>query len=120
MCGQSWGGEPDEGLHSALRSKRNRLMRRTKGYTKSVEMLWCIPWRWSAAGRRQNPISADINNTTDCLETLPGIGSVRAESIVAHREQAGPFATAAGIVAVPGIGDGIYRRIANLITVTPR
>ena len=27
------------GLHSALRSKRNRPMRRTKGYTKSVEML---------------------------------------------------------------------------------
>lgn len=63
----------------------------------------------------------DINAATaDCLETLPGIGSVRAESIVAHREQAGPFATAAGIVAVPGIGDGIYRRIADLITVTPR
>ena len=62
----------------------------------------------------------DINAATaHCLETLPGIGRVRAEAIVAHREQAGPFATADGIVAVPGIGDGIYRRIANLITVTP-
>lgn len=29
----------NEGLHSKLRSKMNRLMRRTKGYTKSVEML---------------------------------------------------------------------------------
>ena len=29
----------NEGLHSALRSKLNRLARRTKGYTKSVEML---------------------------------------------------------------------------------
>ena len=29
----------NEGLHSVLRSKLNRLMRRTKGYTKSVEML---------------------------------------------------------------------------------
>ena len=29
----------NEGLHSALRSKLNRLMRRTKGYTKSIEML---------------------------------------------------------------------------------
>ncbi len=29
----------NEGLHSVWRSKLNRLMRRTKGYTKSVEML---------------------------------------------------------------------------------
>ncbi len=29
----------NEGLHSKLRSKLNRLARRTKGYTKSVEML---------------------------------------------------------------------------------
>ena len=28
-----------EGLHSVLRGKLNRLVRRTKGYTKSVEML---------------------------------------------------------------------------------
>ena len=28
-----------DGLHSKLRSKLNRLARRTKGYTKSVEML---------------------------------------------------------------------------------
>ncbi len=60
----------------------------------------------------------DINAASaECLETLPGIGSVRAESIVSHREQAGPFATADGITAVSGIGDGIYGRIAGLITV---
>ena len=29
----------NEGLHSKLRSKLNRLAMRTKGYTKSVEML---------------------------------------------------------------------------------
>ena len=29
----------NEGLHSVLRSKLNRLVRRTKGYSKSVEML---------------------------------------------------------------------------------
>ena len=29
----------NEGLHSVWRSKLNRLVRRTKGYTKSVEML---------------------------------------------------------------------------------
>jgi len=29
----------NEGLHSMLRSRLNRLMRKTKGYSKSVEML---------------------------------------------------------------------------------
>ncbi len=29
----------NEGLHSMLRGKLNRLVRRTKGYTKSVDML---------------------------------------------------------------------------------
>ena len=30
----------NEGLHSVLRGKLNRLVRRTKGYSKSVEMLF--------------------------------------------------------------------------------
>ena len=35
------GGEVNrnEGLHSVLRSKLNRLVRKTKGYSKSLEML---------------------------------------------------------------------------------
>jgi len=62
-------------------------------------------------------VPVNINTASaECLETLPGIGSVRAQSIVAHREQAGPFATPEGITAVSGIGDGIYGRIADLIT----
>ena len=61
----------------------------------------------------------NINTASaQCLEeTLPGIGSVRAESIVGHREQQGPFASAEAITEVSGIGDGIFRRIAELITV---
>ena len=57
-------------------------------------------------------------NTADaaCLETLPTIGSVRAAAIVTHRRDAGPFAAAADITAVSGIGAGTYQRIADLIT----
>ena len=66
-------------------------------------------------------VPVNINTaTTECLETLPGIGSVRAQSIVAHREQAGPFVTTDGITAVSGIGDGIYGRVADMITVNSR
>ncbi len=37
--GQGRGGELERGLHSVWRGRLNRLMRRTKGYTKSVAML---------------------------------------------------------------------------------
>ena len=64
-------------------------------------------------------VPVNINTATaECLDTLPGIGSVRAESIVRHREQAGPFVSADGITAVSGIGSGTYNRIADLITVS--
>lgn len=64
-------------------------------------------------------VPLDINTAdAECLETLPGIGSVRADSIVSHREQAGPFASPQAITEVSGIGDGIYKRIADLITVS--
>ena len=63
----------------------------------------------------------DINAATaDCLQTLPGIGRVRAESIVAHRQEAGPFAAIEGITEVSGIGSGIYGQIAKLITAGSR
>ena len=66
-------------------------------------------------------VPIDINvATTECLETLPGIGEVRAQAIVDHREQAGPFVTTDGITAVSGIGDGIYGRVADMITVNSR
>jgi competence protein ComEA len=67
----------------------------------------------------QVPLNINTANA-ECLETLPSIGSVRAESIVAHREQAGPFASPEAITDVSGIGDGIYQRIAEMITVATR
>lgn len=73
----------------------------------------------ASAGACVAPI--DINSATpDCLQTLPGIGRVRAETIVAHREEVGLFPSAQSITAVSGIGNGIYGRIAGLITARPR
>ena len=66
----------------------------------------------------QPPVNINTASA-QCLETLPGIGGVRAESIVAHREKEGPFASPEAITDVSGIGDGIYRRIADMITVDP-
>jgi competence protein ComEA len=51
------------------------------------------------------------------LETLPGIGPARAEAIITHREQQGPFATPGDLRAVSGIGEATFQRLAPLITV---
>ena len=70
----------------------------------------------ASASACQVPLNINVA-TAECLETLPGIGGVRAQSIVAHRDAAGPFVSPDSITAVSGIGDGIYGRIADMITV---
>ena len=58
----------------------------------------------------------DLNTATVSeLETLPGIGSVRAAAIVDHRTTHGPFQRVDDLVEVSGIGDGILGSIRHLI-----
>jgi len=58
-------------------------------------------------------------NTADAaeLETLPGIGPVLAQRIIDYRQSHGPFRKPEDIRKVSGIGDGIFKRIQDLITV---
>ncbi len=51
------------------------------------------------------------------LETLPGIGPVYAERIVADRTRNGPFASLSDLARVPGIGASVVERLAGLATV---
>jgi competence protein ComEA len=51
------------------------------------------------------------------LETLPGIGEVRAQAIIQYREQNGPFKRIEDLLAVPGIGPAILEGIRDLIEV---
>ncbi len=62
----------------------------------------------------------NINQATATeLEMLPGIGPTMAANIVAHREANGPFATIEAIMDVPGIGEGRFAEMKDLITVGP-
>lgn len=62
----------------------------------------------------------NINTATQTdLEMLPGIGPSTATNIIAHREANGPFATIEAIMDVPGIGEGKFEAIRELITVGP-
>lgn len=58
-------------------------------------------------------------NTADAttLETLPGIGPSKAATIIAYRQDNGPFATVEAIQNVSGIGPVTFANIRALITV---
>jgi competence protein ComEA len=61
----------------------------------------------------------DLNRATaDELETLPGIGPSKAEAIVRHREEHGPFREPGELRAVPGIGEKTFQRLAELVAVS--
>lgn len=52
------------------------------------------------------------------LAELPQIGPTRAAAIVDYRERNGFFLTTDEILNVYGIGDGIYEKIRDMITVS--
>ncbi len=63
---------------------------------------------------------AKINLNSASLEkliSLPGIGPVRAQAIVAYREANGPFVRVDQIMAVEGIGPATYEAVRDLVTV---
>ena len=70
----------------------------------------------SNAGRVDLPVGKVDINTADAelLETLPGIGETRAQAIIRHREEHGPFQRIDDIVAVPGIGAATMEGLRDL------
>ena len=58
----------------------------------------------------------DINRAmADELRELPGIGEAIAGRIVQHREEMGDFQSIEEIMAVRGIGEGLFSRIKDYI-----
>jgi competence protein ComEA len=61
----------------------------------------------------------DLNRASAAeLETLPGIGPAKAQAIIEHREEQGPFREPGDLRAVPGIGEKTFQRLADLVTVS--
>ncbi len=60
----------------------------------------------------------DVNRASAAeLVALPGVGPVTARRIVAFRQEQGRFARAEDLTKVPGIGPKTFARIAALVTV---
>lgn len=69
-------------------------------------------------GEEESPQLVNINRAEVwLLESLPGVGPVRAQAIVAYREQNGPFRSIYEIMEVEGFGEASFEQIKHLITV---
>lgn len=74
----------------------------------------------AVAGASTNENSLKINiNTADLksLDSLPGIGAVRAQQIIDYRNAHNGFKNIEEIKNVSGIGESIYSKLKNQITV---
>lgn len=69
------------------------------------------------AGAEDN-VKISINTATiEELTSLQGIGEKKAKSIVEHREKAGSFAAIEDLKDVKGVGDKIFNKIKDQITI---
>ena len=63
------------------------------------------------------PAIVNINTAdSDQLRTLPGIGSVLADRIIAYRRENGNFSSIGELLLVPGIGEKKLEPIWDLLT----
>lgn len=70
----------------------------------------------SSASQKENTVNINTASQEE-LMTLPGIGESRAAAIIACREEKGSFTSIEEIKNVAGIGNGIFNRLKDLITV---
>ncbi|MDO4280950.1 MAG: helix-hairpin-helix domain-containing protein [Peptococcaceae bacterium] len=71
----------------------------------------------TASGKTADDLININTATAEELEELPGIGEVRAEAIISHRETNGPFKAIENLQDVSGIGEKTYEKIASSVTV---
>lgn len=87
-------------------------------YTVSTQTRWTEEIGGTAEEEPLTMGAVNINTATVLeLQDLPGIGAVRAEAIVADRENNGPFRIPEDITRVPGIGQGTLEEVLDRITV---
>ena len=68
----------------------------------------------ASPGTPAAPVSLS-SATAEQLDTLPGVGPVTAQKIVAYRQEHGPFTSVDGLDAIPGIGPAKLDDLRSLV-----
>lgn len=90
----------------------------TEPYLVSAQTLWSEEIGASVEQTQSPQERININTADEAqLQSLPGIGQVRAKAIIADREENGPFRIPEDIIRVSGIGQGTLEEILDYITV---
>jgi len=72
-------------------------------------------WDGVERGLDQAPLGVDVNTAdVEKLAALPGVGPIRAEAIVEHRQRHGRFANIFQLAGIPGIGASVFRQMTGL------
>ncbi len=107
-------------LANADDSKLNRARVLKDGEQVSVPVKGAAPLPTPNSATNSQTTTGKININTAAqaeLETLPGIGPTIARNILDYRAQNGAFKTSEELKKVRGIGDAIFERIKDRITV---
>ena len=70
--------------------------------------------------QKETPQTSKININTASeqeLDSLPGIGSVKAKAIIDYRKKYGNFKTKRDIIKVKGIGEKTYEKLKDKIEI---
>jgi len=66
-------------------------------------------------------VKLDINlSSLEEYKSLPGIGDVKAKSIIDFRKKYGNFISVDELLYVPGIGDSLFQQICHLVMVNSK
>lgn len=87
-----------------------------------VLMALLLAWAGTAIGAGSpetvEPPVVNLNTASIAeLESLPGVGTVRARAIIAERKQRGGFTSVEQLAAVKGVGPKLLERLRPQVTV---
>lgn len=101
----------EQSTQSTIVDQTNSIINSEIGQVKSAS---------SASNQSVLSVSSRVNiNTADAreLDSLPGIGPTRAQTIIDYRNNNGPFQSSEDIMKVSGIGQATYDKMKEKITV---
>ncbi len=96
-------------------------IRTTQKAGKTINYNLPAPPEQQSRSYKKAPVSkksVNINSASEAaLVTLPGIGPVYAERIIAYREKHGAFSSIEEIMHIKGIGEKTFRKMEPYLTV---